>query len=278
VPRNDDDRRVAMVYVADYLKENDPGGELYLSTQYMQHPTLALLAPERYDGIHWFDARQSLPLPPAQDEAVYVLLAENQPQPWLLEGAADLQKVHTGLDRFGRPVFAVYQWPGGDYPAPEDITPAFWSWETSFAAGDPQGLRQEIELPVDFAGVMQLLGHDRNTAELAPGDTLGLILHWQLLNKPDRQYTIFAHLLDKDGQVVAGFDANEYPTSFWREEGGERLMSYMRLPVATDLQPGEYQLEIGVYNQPSGERLPVLEGGGAVADRLLLAPIKVVGE
>ena len=274
-PRNDDDRRVAMVYVAGYLKENDLDGELYLSTQYMQHPTLALLAPEKYDGIHWFDARQSLPLPAAQDEAVYVLLAENQPQPWLLETAADLQKVHTGLDRFGRPVFTVYQWRGGAYPAPQDVSPAFWSWETSFEAGDPQGLRQAIELPVDFAGVLQLMGHDRNTAELAPGDTLELILHWQLLDKPDRQYTIFAHLLDKEGRVVAGFDANEYPTSFWPEEGGEWLMSYMRLPLGTNLAPGEYQLEIGVYNQPTGERLPIWQEGKAVADRLLLAPIYV---
>jgi 4-amino-4-deoxy-L-arabinose transferase-like glycosyltransferase len=276
--RNDDDRRVAMVYVADYLKENDPNGELYLSTQYMQHPTLALLAPERYDGIHWFDARQSLPLPPEQNEAIYVLLAENQPQPWLLAHAADLQKVHTGLDRFNRPVFEVYHWRGGGYPQPEDSAPAVWSWETSFEAGDIQGLRHAIELPVAFGDVIQFLGHDRNATELTPADTLELILHWQLSSKPQRQYTIFAHLLDKDGRVVTGFDANEYPTSFWRKEGGERLMSYMRLPLGADLEPGEYQLEIGVYNQPTGERLPIMERGEMVADRLLLAPISVVGE
>ena len=99
--------------------------------------------------------------------------------------------------------------------------------------------------------------------------------HWQLLEKPTRQYTIFAHLLDVEGQVVAGFDANEYPTTFWREEGGERLLSYMRLPTGSDLQPGIYQLEIGVYNQPSGERLSILDDGQPVADRLLLAPLEI---
>ncbi len=100
-------------------------------------------------------------------------------------------------------------------------------------------------------------------------------MHWQLGQKPQRQYTIFAHLLAADGHVVAGFDANEYPTSFWREEGGERLLSYMRLPTGADLPPGEYQLEIGVYNQPTGERLMIRDGEELVADRLLLTPVTV---
>jgi len=275
VPRNDDDRRVAMVYVADYLKENDTGAELYLSTQYMQHPTLALLAPERYDGIHWFDARQSLPLPSPGKEAAYIMLTENQPQPWLLQQASGLQHISTETDRFGRPVFEVYRWPDAEYPLPDEQSPAAWSWATSFEPGDPQGLQNSIELPVDFGDVLQLLGHDRNQVELSPGNTLELILQWQLLEKPQRQYTIFAHLLAADGHVVAGFDANEYPTSFWQEEGGERLLSYVRLPVGSDIPPGEYQLEIGVYNQPTGERLMIRDEGEAVADRLLLAPVTV---
>ncbi|NLE99854.1 MAG: hypothetical protein GX601_02640, partial [Anaerolineales bacterium] len=43
-PRNDDDRRVAMVYAADYLQREPATGELYLSTAYARHPTLAFLA------------------------------------------------------------------------------------------------------------------------------------------------------------------------------------------------------------------------------------------
>jgi 4-amino-4-deoxy-L-arabinose transferase-like glycosyltransferase len=274
--RNDDDRRVAMVYVADYLRANPPRGELYLSTQYMQHPTLALLAPEQYDGIHWFDARQSLPLPPPGREATYILLAENAPQEWLLQRAAGLEKIESMEDRFQRPAFDILTWKGEDlYPQPGDLAPASWSWATTF---DPHTLDEtsnKISLPVNFGDVMLFLGHDRNASTLEVGDTLELILHWQLQEKPARQYTIFAHLLDASGQVVAGFDANEYPTSFWREEGGERLLSYMPLPLPRDLAPGTYQLEIGVYNQPSGERLTLLDGEEAVADRLLLQPINL---
>ena len=274
-PRNDDDRRVAMVYVADYLRENPPPGSLYLSTQYMQHPTLALLAPEHYDGIHWFDARQSLPLPPPGESATYILLAENAPQEWLLARAPGLQEQAVVNDRFGRPVFTVLSWSGGDYPSPRQQEPPTWSWSTTFSPETLEETSNPIALPVNFGDVMLFLGHDPSTSTLEPGDTLELLLYWQLLEKPSRQYTIFAHLLDVDGRVVTGFDANEYPTSFWREEGGERLLSYMPLALSPDLPPGTYQLEIGVYNQPSGERLPILDDGQTVADRLLLEPIEV---
>lgn len=274
-PRNDDDRRVAMVYLADYLRDKQPAGALYLSTQYMQHPTLALLAPDRYDGIHWFDARQSLPLPRPGSRATYILLAENAPQAALLSRAPGLQLVETHLDRFERPVFDVYRWAEDTWPQPADQSPAVWSWETTFEPGDPQGLRNPIQLPVNFGDVMQFRGHDRSMTAAAPGDTLELVLYWELLRRPDRQYTIFAHLLSADGQLVAGFDANDYPTSFWQPEGGEGLLSYFPLAISPDTPPGTYQLEIGVYNQPTGERLQVLEGETAVADRLLLVPIEI---
>jgi len=273
--RNDDDRRVAMVYVADYLRPNPIEGDLYLSTQYMQHPTLALLAPEQYDGIHWFDARQSLPLPPPGREAAYILLTENAPQEQLFQRAAGLEKTAGVTDRFGRPVFDILKWSAGPYPQPQEVTNPSWSWATTF---DPYTLAETsnpISLPVNFGDILFFLGHDRNASTLEPGDTLELILYWQLLQKPPRQYTFFAHLLDVNGQVVAGFDANEYPTTFWNEEGGERLLSYMPLPLPRDLPPGTYQLEIGVYNQPSGERLSILDGEEALADRLLLEPIQI---
>ncbi len=275
VPRNDDDRRVAMVYVADYLRENPPQGDLYLSTQYMQHPTLALLAQERYDGIHWFDARQSLPLPPPGQDATYIFLAENAPQEWLLAQAPGLNEQLTVSDRFGRPVFFVMSWKGDNYPRPARQEPPTWSWATSFDGQTFEESNNSLDLPVNFGDVLLFLGHDRNASTLEPGDTLELILYWELLEKPSRQYTIFAHLLDVGGQVASGFDANEYPTSFWREDGGERLLSYMALPIGSDVQPGTYQLEIGVYNQPSGERLPVLDDGQPVADRLLLEEIEL---
>ncbi|MFQ6100628.1 MAG: ArnT family glycosyltransferase [Anaerolineae bacterium] len=273
--RNDDDRRVAMVYAADYLKQEEPLGELYLSSQYAEHPTLAFLAPERYDGIHWFDAQQSLPLPPAGSEATYLLLMENPPQPLLLNRAQGLRRVYTGFDRFDRPVFEVYRWADGAFPVPADQSPAVWSWEVTFEPGDPGGLRHSIDLPVNFGDVMEFIGHDRSAETVGPGETLELVLYWRLLQKPERHYSIFAHLLDAEGQIVGEYDANRYATSFWREGGGEMLLSYFPLRVKPETPPGNYQLEIGVYHQPTGERLPIYEGTEMVADRLLLRLVEV---
>ena len=273
--RNDDDRRVAMVYVADYLKQARPEGALYLSTEYAQHPTLAFLAPEQYDGIHWFDARQSLPLPPPGLDATYLLLMENSPQPALMSLVPDLRRIHTGFDRFERPVFEVYRWEDGAFPVPSDQSPAVWSWEVTFGPGDPEGLRHPIGLPVSFGDVMELVGHDRNAEMIGPGETLELVLYWRLLQKPAHHYSIFAHLLDAESRIVGEYDANSYATSFWREDGGEMLLSYFPLQVKPGTPPGSYQLEIGVYHQPTGERLPIHEGAEMVADRLLLRPVQV---
>jgi 4-amino-4-deoxy-L-arabinose transferase-like glycosyltransferase len=280
--RNDDDRRVAMVYVADYLKQVEPMDELYLSTEYGEHPTLAFLAPERYDGIHWFNAQQSLPLPPASaSSATYLLLLENPPQPALLSRAPGLRKFETGYDRFGRPVFEVYRWGKGSVlPEPSDQSPAIWSWEVAFEPGDPHGMRHSIDLPVNFGDVMLFLGHDRSSDEVGPGETLEVVLYWRLHRKPEQHYSIFAHLLDAQGQIVGEYDANCYGPKFWREDGGETLLGYYPLPVKPGTLPGEYQLEIGVYQQVAGEagpRLPIYDedSGEMVADRLLLRPVKV---
>jgi hypothetical protein len=274
--RNDDDRRVAMVYAAEYLKQVEPMDELYLSIEYAEHPTLAFLAPERYDGIHWFDARQSMPLPPEGVDATYLFLLERPPEPRLLERVPDLQQAETVNDRFGRPVFEVYRWSGGAYPEPSDQSPSIASWETTFKPGDPDGLRRPLDLPVAFGDVMIFMGHDRSTDALSPGETLEIVLHWRLVRKPERHYSIFAHLLDAESHVVGEFDANWYATSYWREGGGETLLSYFPLRLKDGTPPGEYQLEIGIYHQPTGERLPILDASGEMAaDRLLLRPVEV---
>jgi hypothetical protein len=273
--RNDDDRRVAMVYVADYLKQVEAVEELYISSEYAEHPTLAFLAPERDDDIHWFNAQQSLPLPPEGATATYLFLLETPPQSVLLARVPDLRKVETGYDRFGRPVFEVYRWAGGELPSPSDQSPGIVSWERAFEPGDPHGLRRPIDLPVNFGNVMHFLGHDQSPDEVGPGGTLEVVLYWQLLQRPERHYSIFVHLLDAESQIVGEFDANWYGTKFWREDGGEVLLGYYPLRIKPDVPPGEYQLEIGVYHQPTGERLPVYENGEMVADRLLLRPVTV---
>lgn len=272
-PRNDDDRRVAMVYVADYLGQHGASHPLFVSSQYVQHPTLALLAPQHYEDVRWFDAGQSLPLPSPGEEGRYIVLLENAPQEKLLQQVSTLEERHVGYDRFERPVFVEYRWKGTAWPAPENSSRAFWSWATTFEPGSAGGNLNNISLPANFGEVLSFQGHTRDPEHVQPGRQLELVLYWELMQRPQRQYTFFVHLLDQESRVVAGYDANTYASMYWPEDGDELLLNYFPLAVPPDLAPGEYQLEIGVYHQPSGERLPILQDGQMIADRLLLTPV-----
>ena len=276
-PRNDDDRHVAMVYLADYLRQHGWKGELYISTEFVEHPTLAFLAgltDDQFSEIHWFDGRQSLPLPGQDAEATYIFLTETPGNAELLSRVPGLRRADTAQDRFGRPVFDLYTQDRGTWPEPTQRD-AKWSWEVKFEEGDAPGVRHSIASPIDFGGVLSLEGYDAPPQPLAPGELAHLVLYWRLQQRSDRDYSIFAHLLDSESQILGEYDGNGYPSRFWNSEGNEFLLGVMPLAVKPDTPPGKYQLEVGVYDRATGERLPVNENGQMVADRLLLLPVQI---
>lgn len=110
------------------------------------------------------------------------------------------------------------------------------------------------------------------------GDVLPLTLYWQMLRPVKKSYTVFTHLLDEDGQLRAQKDSvpvqGTYPTSEWVE--GEVVEDSYRIAVASDVPPGHYQIEVGLYDAATGQRLPLTsEGQETGRDRILL-PVEVV--
>jgi hypothetical protein len=116
------------------------------------------------------------------------------------------------------------------------------------------------------------LGYDLPERAVKPGDVLPLTLHWMAgATRPD--YTVFVHLLDQSGKVVAQVDSQpgngEYPTSLWDE--GEYVQDEYHLALPASLRPGTYRLELGLYQLESLRRLPVAsEDGRPSGDRILL--------
>jgi hypothetical protein len=108
---------------------------------------------------------------------------------------------------------------------------------------------------------------------------LSLILFWAAEAAPTRDYKVFAHLLDAQGQLVAQHDSMparwHRPTTSWAP--GEAIADQHRLELPGELPAGEYTLRVGMYDADSGERLPVTDAQGqAVAgDELLLTTIQV---
>ncbi len=66
-----------------------------------------------------------------------------------------------------------------------------------------------------FADQIALRGYDFSQS----GDTIDLTLHWQALAQPPHAYTVFAHVIDANGQQVGQQDnmpvRDQSPTSCW---------------------------------------------------------------
>ncbi|MDP2728455.1 MAG: glycosyltransferase family 39 protein [Dehalococcoidia bacterium] len=124
-------------------------------------------------------------------------------------------------------------------------------------------LRAELE------GKLALLGYDLE-GELRPGSAFKLTLYWQALAPVDESYTVFAHLLDGQNRIWAqhdGVPAGDSPTSGWRE--GEVVTDRHVLTIRADASPGEYALEVGMYDARSGRRVAVSSTQARVVDQAL---------
>ncbi len=127
-----------------------------------------------------------------------------------------------------------------------------------------------------FGDVAQLLSFKINDSEITAGEPVHVNLLWEALNPAPVDYTVFVHLLDPNDHRVAGNDTqpanNTYPTTLWSP--GERILDPHTLPTPDNLPPGSYRLAIGLYYQPTGERLPLHFPDGRQDDRgrLILDP------
>jgi len=97
------------------------------------------------------------------------------------------------------------------------------------------------------------------TPSLDPGGELRLALYWQTDARLEQNYTVFIHILDDSGDVIAQRDSmpqdNNYATSHWL--AGPLIDDIHVIPLPPDLPAGEYRAAIGLYVWQTGERLTV---------------------
>jgi hypothetical protein len=81
------------------------------------------------------------------------------------------------------------------------------------------------------------------------GAALTLVLYWQAENPVTASYTVFVHLIDGAGQLVAQQDnlpvEGLAPTETWKP--GAVIRDRYRLAIPVDAAPGQYQVRIGLY-------------------------------
>ncbi|HEY86120.1 MAG TPA: hypothetical protein G4N96_13525, partial [Chloroflexi bacterium] len=153
--------------------------------------------------------------------------------------------------------------PAGDYQLQLTLIP-FKTGRIYLGSVTLAGRPRQFEAPpmahrlnADFDGKITLLGFD---ASLSP-EKADITLYWQAQREMDAPYKVFAHLLDKDGQIIAQMDREpqngEAPTTSWLP--GEVIVDKIEIPgqnlAAVD------KIIVGLYNSADGKRLSVLETG-----------------
>jgi 4-amino-4-deoxy-L-arabinose transferase-like glycosyltransferase len=134
-----------------------------------------------------------------------------------------------------------------------------------------------IPLSYQLGSGIVLDGIDLSGTPLQPGDTFRATLHWRDLAPVDVDYTVFVHILDASEKVVAQHDqppaAGARPTSSWF--AGDVIFDTYTIQLPKSLTPGDYPIEVGMYNASTGERLPVAHNGATDGDRIIVATLRV---
>jgi hypothetical protein len=198
------------------------------------------------------------------------------------------------------PLYPTAQWRAGDVwrdwhvlPIPPDLTAGTYDLRVALTAQgalsqpavsltliDLQGRPHRFDVPViehplgaRLGESVEFLGYDLSPTEVAAGESLRLTLYWRALSESRTSYTVFTHLLSAAGELFGQSDgvpgAGSAPTTSWVPN--EVLVDEYQIRVDPGALPGEYTLEIGMYDATTSQRLPVSRAGGAsLGDRLLL--------
>jgi hypothetical protein len=117
--------------------------------------------------------------------------------------------------------------------------------------------RVQHQAQADFANQARLVGYDFESQISNLKSQIDVVLYWQAAQEMTSDYKSFVHLLDSTGRFVAGSDvipANwTRPTTGWI--AGEYVIDPHTLALQGDLAPGEYQIEVGMYDAESNLRL-----------------------
>ena len=134
---------------------------------------------------------------------------------------------------------------------------------------------------------IQLVGYALDREQVSPGQTLLLTLRWQTQSPISNRYKVFTHVIGTlrvnpgtQSPVWAQMDSEPVggsrPTTTWQV--GEIVEDRYGLLIPQDAPPGEYTLEIGMYDSNTLARLPVrdAQGNRVADDHVILGTVRVV--
>jgi len=217
-----------------YWRAEQAPGELYSVWSQLgpQDPTQYVVGDDRWLGgtlypSHLWEAGDLV------QHALELQVPEWTPAPalyWLRLGLVDEQQQRQPLSD-GGDVIAL-----GPWRVRSTVKSAAPAYKANFRLGE----------------AIALAGYDVMIAE-----TVSVTLTWRATGTPNADYTVFVHLVDADGAMIAQDDgfpaAGAYPTSWWLP--GDVVQDHHTLSPAEMPQTSLY-LRVGLYERASGHRLP----------------------
>ncbi len=116
----------------------------------------------------------------------------------------------------------------------------------------------ETNADILFGDTLRLTGYTVRQEAAA----LDVTLFWRGERGVLRPYTVFNHLLNEQGELIAQQDNwpvnGQWPPTCWRV--GETVVDRYTIPLPDNLPPGVYTLVTGWYDAADGRRLPTSAG------------------
>lgn len=133
-------------------------------------------------------------------------------------------------------------------------------------------------LAVNLENKVTLVGYDLQREFVEPEERVCLTLYWRASARLTEEYTVFVHLVSREGSLVGQDDAAPmsglYPTTYWQED--QTIPDRHCFVAHGDLAADRYLLEVGMYHPQSAERLEVVDTAGRpVANRVVLDYVRV---
>lgn len=128
-------------------------------------------------------------------------------------------------------------------------------------------------MEADFADNIRLTGYDLGVDSSA--NNISVRLYWAADGLPAHDYTVFVHLLDRNGKLIDQKDNQpqhgQLPTTLW--DRGDQVLDEYQLHLPADAS--SLSLDIGLYRLDTGERVPVLDAHHLPIGDHILLPVDV---
>lgn len=135
--------------------------------------------------------------------------------------------------------------------------------QTATPAAFARSVRGSTPVEANFSQLVRLIGYDLDVRRAYPGGRIPVTLYWQTLAPISLSYQVFTHLEGPSGPVAQADGVPvcwSYPTD--RMRPGQIIADPHAIYLSAETPPGDYPLEVGLYQADTFARLDVLDQAG----------------